>query len=108
MLTVMRYVERNALRAGLVQRAEAWRWSSLWQRLQRRPSSLLDDGPVALPEDWKRRVNEAEHAALRQSVKRGSPFGATPWLEKTVTCLELESTVRSRGRPHKPPVAGAK
>jgi REP element-mobilizing transposase RayT len=30
--TVCRYVERNPLRAHLVRRAEAWRWSSLWHR----------------------------------------------------------------------------
>src|SRR5438876_1781806 len=29
---VLRYVERNALRAGLVERAEDWRWGSLWRR----------------------------------------------------------------------------
>src|SRR4029077_8215547 len=28
--SVVRYVERNALRGGLVPRAEAWRWCSLW------------------------------------------------------------------------------
>jgi putative transposase len=27
---VLRYVERNALRANLVEQAAAWRWSSLW------------------------------------------------------------------------------
>ena len=31
-LTLCRYVERNPLRAGLVRRAERWRWSSLWRR----------------------------------------------------------------------------
>ena len=31
-LVVCRYVERNALRAGLVERAEQWAWSSLWRR----------------------------------------------------------------------------
>jgi putative transposase len=29
---VARYVERNALRASLVLRAEEWRWSSFWRR----------------------------------------------------------------------------
>ena len=29
LVTVVRYVERNALRAGLVEQAEAWPWSSL-------------------------------------------------------------------------------
>jgi putative transposase len=33
-LTVARYVERNALRAKLVDRAETWQWSSLWRRDQ--------------------------------------------------------------------------
>jgi putative transposase len=31
LLAVFRYVERNALRAKLVDRAEQWRWSSLWR-----------------------------------------------------------------------------
>lgn len=29
-LTVCRYIERNPMRAGLVARAEDWRWSSFW------------------------------------------------------------------------------
>jgi putative transposase len=29
LLTVLRYIERNPLRAGLVARAEDWLWSSL-------------------------------------------------------------------------------
>ena len=29
-LTVCRYVQRNALTAGVVRRAQAWRWGSLW------------------------------------------------------------------------------
>ena len=35
--TVCRYVERHALRAHLVQRAEPWRWGSLsrWNRARR-------------------------------------------------------------------------
>ena len=34
LVTVLRYVERNPLRAELVSRAEDWKWSSLprWQR----------------------------------------------------------------------------
>jgi putative transposase len=29
--TVVRYVKRHALRAGLVAQAQAWGWSSLWR-----------------------------------------------------------------------------
>ncbi len=39
LLTVLRYVERNPLRAGLVARAQDWKWSSLAdQRARRRPA----------------------------------------------------------------------
>ena len=31
-LQACRYIERNSLRAGLVKKAEDWRWSSLWIR----------------------------------------------------------------------------
>ena len=33
-ITLCRYVERNALRAGLVDAAETWQWGSLWRRHQ--------------------------------------------------------------------------
>ena len=38
-LTVCRYVERNALRANLVKRAEDWLWNSLWHRQRPRGCS---------------------------------------------------------------------
>jgi len=51
---LVRYVERNALRAALVERAEAWRWSSLWRRTSgtAEQKQLLSDWPVAYPKDW--------------------------------------------------------
>jgi putative transposase len=52
-----RYVERNALSAGLVARAEEWRWGSLWHRVRSDPQKLLDPMPVELPEEWVGIVN---------------------------------------------------
>ena len=51
---VVRYVERNALRANLVQRAEDWRWSSLWRRQHpdAKPLIPLSAWPLSLPPDW--------------------------------------------------------
>ena len=46
--TVCRYVERNPLRANRVARAEHWRWSSLWHRVQATPGALVERRPVAL------------------------------------------------------------
>lgn len=104
---VVRYVERNALRASLVERAEDWQWSSLWRRErgtvdQRR---WLSAWPVSRPRRWVQHVNEpqtaAELEALRRCVARGQPFGSPGWIESTATQLGLESTLRDRGRPRK-------
>ena len=102
-LTVCRYVERNALRAELVQRAEAWRWGSLW-RWQTEPTpALLSTWPIPRLPNWVQRVNEPltqkELDAVRQSTRRGSPFGEAPWIESMAKQLGLESTLRPRGRP---------
>src|SRR5438876_840092 len=85
--TVLRYVERNPLRAGLVARAEDWRWSSLGQGGDREPSPCpLHAWPLPRPDDWGDRVNRPETAgeleALRRSVARGRPFGSAAWQEQ--------------------------
>jgi putative transposase len=104
-LTVLRYVERNALRAALVRRAEAWPWGSLRARLARGGSELLAATPVRLPRNWKSAVNdpqtEAEVAAIRHSIQRGTPFGSETWTKRAARQLGLESTLRPRGRPRK-------
>ena len=104
-LTVCRYVERNALRANLVKRAEDWRWSSLWHRMHGSTAVSLDAWPIPMGREWVAHVNraetEAELSGLRRSVVRGTPFGQTDWLERTARKLGLECTLRPRGRPHK-------
>lgn len=103
--TVARYIERNALRASLVSRAEEWQWSSLWRRVQGDPRFVawLSEWPVEQPRNWVRQVNQPETAAelerLRVSVNRGQPFGSEAWVVRTVKRFRLESTLRPRGRP---------
>ena len=81
LLTVLRYVERNPLRAGLVERAEEWPWSSLAGRRAR--FGFLHPGPVDRGRLWVADVNrpmrEAELAAVRGSVNRGTPWGSDIW-----------------------------
>jgi putative transposase len=105
LLEALRYVERNALSAGLVRRAEDWRWSSLWAR-RHGPAELravLRPWPVRRPSDWTAWVNEAigprELERLELSERRGRPFGEDRWVAKTVAKLGLEHTVRPEGRP---------
>lgn len=104
-LTVLRYVERNPLRAKLARKAESWRWSSLRQRDAATGLSVLAAGPLATPTNWLSLVNqpqtEAELAALRTSVQRGTPFGGPRWRQRAAQQLGLEFTLHPRGRPRK-------
>ena len=107
LLTVCRYVERNPLRAKLVERAEEWHWSSLWRRIQgdAKLTAWLSDWPMERPRNWVARVNQRETAAelegLRDSVSRGRPYGTATWRRRVAAQLGLEATVRARGRPRK-------
>ena len=105
---VVRYVERNALRANLVSSAVEWRWSSLGRRnrsddLTQLTQAVLSDWPLRRPNDWLSFVNEpqteAELTALRRCVNRGCPFGDSNWVKATAEQLGLNSTLRRRGRP---------
>ena len=62
---VARYVERNALRAGMVERAEDWQCSSLWRREHRTSdqSRRLTPWPVTQPRSWVEHVNQPQTEA---------------------------------------------
>ena len=101
---VLRYVERNALRAGLVRRAQDWRWSSLHARLHGPPElrALLHEWPIATPADWTRHVNRpqtpAEEQAIQLCTRRGRPLGGDRWVATVAERYHLQSTLRERGR----------
>jgi putative transposase len=100
-LRVCRYVERNALRASLVARAEDWPWSSLWQRQNNPGTQWLAEWPITRPVDWITHVNEpqteAELAVLRRALSKGVPFGDADWV--AATSERLGVSLRGRGRP---------
>lgn len=102
-LTVCRYVERNALRANLVERAEDWRWSGLWHRRHPSHRGGLSAWPVAPPSNWVDHVNEpqteAEMQALRQSLRKGLPFGSEAWQQATADQFGVDLAPRRPGRP---------
>jgi len=106
LLAVLRYVERNPLRAGLVRGVNDWPWNSLRLHDDEDWPIWYHHGPVPRGNDWPAYVadpqTDAELVALRRSADRGTPFGGRRWQKNTVTKLGLESTLRNRGRPRKP------
>ena len=85
--------------------AEEWRWSSFWTRCcgSAEEKAVLAEWPLELPRDWVERVNRADNEkeldALRCSVQRGRPYGASEWQRQIAKRLGLESAYRSDGRP---------
>jgi putative transposase len=101
MIRLIRYVERNALRAGLVRRAEDWRWGSLWARCQNRNVVPMAAWPISQPLSWVDIVNQpqtsSEVQAIRKSLIGGHPFGDEGW--RQMADAQLGRCRRKPGRP---------
>jgi putative transposase len=105
LLNVGRYIERNAVRAGLVKQAEQWRFSSIGQhRLAAELRVPVSDWPIKRRGDWLTWVNHpqtaAEEQAIRQSIRQSRPYGSDAWIKKTMTTLGWREPL-NRGRPRK-------
>jgi putative transposase len=103
LLTVQRYIERNLVHAGLVERAEDWQWSSASGGHESRP--VFDPSPVPRPARRRAYVNqprtEAELERLPECLQRRRPDGDAAWTVKKARRMDLEACLRPRGRPRK-------
>ena len=105
LLTVIKYVERNPVRAGLSSRTEEWKWGSTWVRTSGTPKQkkLLSEGPTPLPINHLAWVNTEENKdvleRLRTSSNKGTPFGVDAWVTKMVDTHKMHATLRGSGRP---------
>ena len=116
LLTVLRHIEANPLRVRLVADAGDYRWSSFAAHGRGQPDALLD-GLIVYDElartastrlrRWTSFVHqspsEEELSALRRSNTTGLPFGSSAWVERLGKALDLDLTIRPRGRPRKVP-----
>ena len=106
-LKLVRYVEGNALRAGWVERAEDWPWSSVHVRRYGREEQkrLLSRWPVAEPKgygEWLNRSQAKEEVEkIRHAIQRSRPYGSERWVLRTAAKFGLENTLRNPGRPKK-------
>lgn len=114
LLTVLRYIEANPLRARMVKRAEEYPWSSFRAHGLGETDELLDPlviyeqlSPLAKTRQrkWAEKVHtpldEARMAAIRRSSATGLPYGETEWVKRLAKRLDLDLVIRPRGRPRK-------
>lgn len=101
-LTLLKYVERNPVRAKLVQACEEWQWGSAQLRANAK-THTLHESPVPLPEHYIKWINTQEREdtlqVIRNSVNKGAPYGRGDWVNAMVEKYKLETTLRGGGRP---------
>ena len=83
LVTLLRYVERNPLRAGIVTDAEDWRWSSLPARCGASPRVPITAAPFTFNGDWRAYINAVttadEERTIRQAISLNEPLGDRTW-----------------------------
>ncbi len=106
--TLLKYIERNPVRAHLTDDPFLWRWGSAHIRahnIQRESQIILSDPPSGLPPQYTQLLKEKESPEvlerIRLSVKRENPYGEDSWVLQMIERHKLEPTTRNRGRPKK-------
>ena len=112
LLTVMRYVEANPLRGGMVSDLASHAWLNYLVHGLGKSFGLIDAAPVwerlgkteaARQSYWRKWVHtpltEKELTAVRRAVTSGHPYGTARWVAATAQRLGLDLTSRPSGRP---------
>ena len=111
MIAGARYVEQNPVRAGLVERPEAWPWSSARAHLARTDDDLVSVEPLGrLIPDWSGFLDGSlgDNAldTLRRHGRTGRPAGTEHFVEGLEQQLGRPLKPRPAGRPRKAAAAG--
>jgi putative transposase len=114
LLVVLRYIEANPVRAGIVSDPKDYRWSSYGQHGLGLVDTLLDGfpeweqlGPTEAERRRRWRLKARgpqkgdELTAVRDSLRTGRPLGTPAWVEGVAARLGLDLAPRRRGRPRK-------
>ena len=110
LLAAVRYVERNPVRAGMIDRAEDYRWSSAAAHCGNRTDSVLnlESGwreQFATIDDWSAWLSAADEIEkiriLRQNVEKGLPCGSENFIQRLGKIAGRHLEYRPQGRPKK-------
>jgi putative transposase len=96
LLTLIRYVLVNPIRARLVAEATDWAWNSLEHSAMLAPWPTMPAGNLRA---WLSVADEAGANAVREAIRRGTPFGDPSWREEAARAWGIRSTARPVGRP---------
>ncbi|MCG6552430.1 MAG: transposase [Candidatus Magnetominusculus sp. LBB02] len=100
----IRYVENNPVRAGIVHKAEDYRWSSTQDHLNMRTNSLLSEDCYVVDgvRDWLMYLREGEESTnnnIRKNTRTGRPCGDEPFISQIELLMGRNLAARPHGRP---------
>jgi len=112
LLTAVRHIEQNPVRAGLARRPREWRWSSARTHLAGRDDSLVKTEPLLKRvRDWstflREKVEEEALEKLRGHVRTGRPLGSPAFVARLEQRLGRRLAPQRRGRKPKPKAKAA-
>lgn len=105
LLAALRYIESNPVRAGLVERAWDYRWSSARHHVLSEPDPLVSDPGGLLGElgrDYRRLLRETGeegHDDIRRATATGRPLGGPVFVAALESRLGRRLESRGKGRP---------
>lgn len=104
MMVAARYIENNPVKAGMVARAEDWRWSSATAHVTGRADGLTDIAALGRHiANWPAMLSIGLEASdqIEGSLKSGRPLGTAEWIERVAASLGRSFTPAKMGRPSK-------
>jgi putative transposase len=106
LMTAIRYVELNPVKAKLVRRAEDWRWSSATAHVFNEPDGLTDlDAVAGAHTNWRAMLRDGleagdstkgAEAEIQAHQRTGRPWGSASFVER------LEAATGRQLQPRKP------
>ena len=114
LLTCMRYIELNPVRANMTRIPGAYRWTSYQVNGKGKRNSLitphplylklgksLEDRLIAYCDLFKAHIDEAELKSIRETLQSGTPLGNEYFRSKIEAKLKQKIGQPKRGRPRK-------
>ncbi len=107
LFTVLRYVERNPITAGLVDNPLSWKYGSVYRRYNGtvKEKQLLSQWVCEEPDDYLNLLSQAltlkEIEKIESSEVKGIPFGNDVYVISTAEKYGVGSILRGKGRPRK-------
>jgi len=107
--STIRYVERNPVQAGMIQKAEDYRWSSAAAHCGLQDDKLLAPLPSSLKcinqEDWSDWLALPENQAIvdiiQRNIEKGLPCGHDSFIDKLEAIAKRTLRYKPQGRPFK-------